>query len=95
MVGTDDLIKKAREYAKLAEKATPGPWRVNTRYDLPSIDGPEYSVIGGECDDSGATAWLDGDKADLALAAAAPDMAQLIAKMADALEKSPGNEDQT
>ena len=87
MADTADLIRRARELAKLAEKATPGPWyarpnpewhrapwRVDTRERLPEDRYDDGNVC------------LAG-KHNALLIAAAPEMARLLGQLADELER--------
>ena len=83
-----DLIRRARELAKLAEKATPGPWAIVEtsgllihRGDMAYCDEPECS-----CMDDGYIATA-GRQADAKLIQAAPDMALLLGQLADELER--------
>lgn len=82
------------DVAKLAEAATPGPWKVefwprDDKFDYLKISSGEREVVGG----CGCCGSPGGDNfADVAFVAAAHDMADLIARMdevikaADALE---------
>jgi len=74
---TSDLIRRARELARLAEKATPGPWiedgdGVSTSFSSPAGD---VAVACTVCNDT-----------DRSLIAAAPDMARLLGQLADELD---------
>ena len=87
-----DLIEKARKFAALAEKATPGPWKVmGDKKPLigvesdPTLGKHGKVVIDGDCD--GRRVWLNAKKVDLHLCAAAPEMAKLLGEMADRLER--------
>lgn len=87
MGDTKDLITRARQFAALAEKATPGPWKKNgcdcvysARTPNPGRN-PEGLVFISDV----ALRSADHD-----LIAAAPDMARLLGEMADALEQSSG-----
>jgi len=80
-----DLIRRARELARLAEKATPGPWKLiwhgNERYPFPLTVHTEDDCY-----------WITRDgtvssEANARLIAASPGMARLLAEMADALER--------
>ena len=75
-----DLIRRARELARLGEWATPGPWSVvecDKQLDLYRVSGPtEIDYVDGD--------YLTG--VDAELIAAAPDMAALLRQLADALE---------
>lgn len=91
-----DLIKRAREFAALAEKATPGPWKVlidegafiGTEGD-PSTGRRSQVVIDGGCEDPVRNyTWLEAEEEDLKLAAASWSMAKLLAEMADKLERT-------
>ncbi len=75
-----DPIQRAREFAALADKATPGPWMVVFNGGA-FITAEEVIVL-----DGANSAGLDAKEEDLAIAAAAPDMAKLLAEMADELE---------
>ncbi len=78
MADTTDLIRRARELAKLAEKATPGPW----------FEDPFRMEIYGK----DHTAWVakttDWDRP---LLIAAPEMARLLGQLADELERLSGD----
>ena len=84
MVETDELIKKAREYARLAEKATPAPWFV--------IDDIDSANLGRAVVGDGWRVALCNTReekqndADATLIAAAPEMALLLAEMASEIE---------
>jgi len=85
MSDASDLIRRAREMAKLAEEATPGPWRIGEgeakrrRYrTVMSQSG--FRLL------SMRTNYLERD-ADARLIAAAPDMARLLGQLADELER--------
>jgi hypothetical protein len=84
-----DLIRRARELAALADNATPGPWKVDCTYNEPVIvtdsQHPE-DVVGATTEDSAIGGWLDATDADLLLIAAAPEMARLLKQMAEELE---------
>jgi hypothetical protein len=78
------LIKRAREFAALADKATPAPWKLiwhgNERYPFPLTVLTEDDCC-----------WITRDgtvssEANARLITAAPDMARLLGEMADALE---------
>jgi len=71
------LIQRAREFAALADKATPGPWYV-MGYALRQR-GSGYRIAGFD---------LPPDVEEEDLIAAAPDMAKLLAEMADRLERT-------
>jgi len=70
-----DLIERARKFAALADKATPGPWYI-MGYALRQR-GSGYRIAGFD---------LPPDVEEEDLIAAAPDMAKLLAEMADELE---------
>jgi len=84
-----DMIQKAREFAALADKATPGPWSAEIevsgkfvhRADQEYCDDPNCG-----CLEAGFVASTES-KEDATFIAAAPDMAKLLAEMADELEK--------
>ena len=80
-----DLIEKARKFAALAEKATPGPWEWEGPF-LDSLQGDNAIIT-----EHGASYM---DRNDLKkysmtkrLIAAAPEMAELLGEMADRLER--------
>jgi len=77
----DNLIKRARELAKLREKATEGPWEVH------EISGG-YWITGGRLPDFESVGEMIGRAtyANSALITAAPEMAGLLEQMADELE---------
>jgi len=82
-----DLIERAHKFAALAEKATAGPWVVRDGY-IGAKDDMSAVVLDGDCGEYsryGSRLW--GKHEDLVLATAAPEMAQLLAEMADELEK--------
>ena len=88
MNSAENMIKRARELAKLAEKATPGPWVIVEisgllihRGDMAYCDGPECS-----CMDDGYIATAER-QTDAKLIQAAPDMALLLGQLADELER--------
>ncbi|RMH78256.1 MAG: hypothetical protein D6681_20180 [Calditrichaeota bacterium] len=72
---TETLLKRARELAALAEKATPGPWHAYDRGTGWDIEETEPPIRG-----------MFEQEADARLAAAAPEMARLLCEMADLLE---------
>ena len=80
-----DLIEKARKFAALAEKATPGPWEWDGPF-LDSLQGDNAIIT-----EHGASYMDRGDlkKYDMTkrLIAAAPEMAKLLGEMADRLER--------
>ena len=88
MATTDDLIKRARELAALADIATPGPWsseveatrRLVHKADVGYCDAPECW-----CLEDGLIATVERE-GDAPLIAAAPEMAMLLRQMAAALE---------
>jgi len=90
-----DLIQRAREFAALADKATPGPWEVHAN-DQRTSDGEGFLDgwnIGMRYGDKGQIvdfvrigAYQYGEP-EAHLVAAAPDMAKLLAEMADELER--------
>jgi len=87
MIETKPLITRARELAKLREKATPGPWVIYWEQDAIAYPGDiivsyraahtDYSVI--------THGVYNSPVAELI--AAAPEMAQLLGEMGDAVEK--------
>jgi len=82
-----DLIQKAREFAALADKATPGPWAwVNWSarpHVCPGVIGDRLGVSV-----SAHRTRADREDADGMLIAAAPEMAKLLAEMADEQERT-------
>ena len=87
-MATTGLIRRARELAKLAEKATPGPWAIVEisgllihRGDMAYCDESECSCI-----DDGYIATAER-QTDAKLIQAAPDMALLLGQLADELER--------
>ena len=80
-----DLIERARKFAALADKATPGPWAwVNWSarpHVCPGVIGDRLGVSV-----SAHRTRADREDADGMLIAAAPEMAQLLAEVADELE---------
>jgi len=72
-----DLIQRAREFAALADKTTPGPWYI-MGYALRQRSSG-YRIAGFD---------LPPDVEEGDLIAAAPDMAQLLAEMADEAERT-------
>ncbi len=87
MPDTTDLIRRARELARLAEKATPGPWAIIElsrllvhRGDIEYCDDPECS-----CLDDGIIASTEKEE-DAVLVRAAPEMAHLLGQLADELD---------
>ena len=87
-----DMIALARELAKLAEKATPGPWAAHvipnsTDMWVAGALSPEgYADI---CDvKTGLTRGPVETAANAKLIAATPEMARLLSEMANELEKA-------
>ena len=79
-----DLIRRARELAKLAEGATPGPWLVESPgrvYACEVRHKPSAYLVAAVI-----TPYKD-TSADARLIAAAPDMARLLVQLADELER--------
>jgi len=86
------ILERARELAALAEKATRGPWRVGKCYGAVVADYPIGDVRGA--DDDNAVADYGGhlvgesiSSKNCPLIAAAPEMAELLGKLADKLEE--------
>ena len=90
MADTTDLIRRARELAKLAEKATPGPWHpVDSTLSAPLLgrtvvinhsDGVSSMQIRSRAE---SRAPLEND---LRLICATHAMARLLGELADELE---------
>jgi len=80
-----DLIEKARKFAALAEKATPGPWEWDGPF-LDSLQGDNVIIT-----EHGASYMDRGNLKKYAmtkrLIAAAPGMAKTLGEMADRLER--------
>lgn len=81
-MSTIDLIRRARELAKLAEKATPGPWRLDSDGD---------TVFGGTEDIKVIVSTEPGvletpDEYDLKLVAASWEAVRLLGQLADELD---------
>lgn len=76
---TYNLVKRARELAKLAEKATPGPWSHIGNGRIAQIDRAVAMVHNYNLHPQHGVA-------DAELIAAAPEMADLLAKLADELD---------
>ena len=85
----NEMIKRARELAALAEGATPGPWVQEwmTQDEDGQLQEPE--LTGYVVDTSPFMNEVANcrDMGDTALVAAAPEMAALLEKMADELER--------
>lgn len=84
-----DLIKRARELAALASDATPGPWSVyNDQIGNRHLSVRHYfeAVSVNVCELYGD----DRGRADAALIAAAPEMAELLRKLATQVELMEG-----
>ncbi len=81
-----NLIKRAREFAKLTKNATEGPW-----YSIPD---PEYRGACCRIDNKPDARWSNFGQIcytsprNAPLIAAAPEMAELLKVMADRLEES-------
>jgi len=87
MTDTNDLIKRARKLAVLADKATPGPWGVDAIGDDRFwIVARRFWVITETLRNKYRLEYPYGYRDDAELMAAAPDMAKLLREMADALE---------
>jgi len=83
MTENTDLIRLARELARLRKEATPGPWKVVDENGIQSVSENKSILVDFPCE---GLHW-NGSYDDVYLAAAAPEMAELLEKMADALEK--------
>jgi len=84
-----ELIRRARELAALADGATPGPWRwMYADTLLESADGRrtvlDHSMLCDEC----VQRSVDPSERDARLIEAAPEMAALLRQLADALEEA-------
>jgi hypothetical protein len=80
---TTDLIKRARELAAPADEATPGPWELcGTR----GLDLAEGVTNNGVYVEYGRVYTTQPDR-DAELIAAAPEMAEMLRQLADALEE--------
>lgn len=85
------MIERARELARLAENATPGPWYVGAesfidkpwRWVRSKNDGE--CVVGQYDHEEGGVVRCE---ADAKLIAAAPEITELLCEMADALERA-------
>lgn len=84
----NDLIARARKLASLARNATPSPWKIVEasglfvhRGDMGYCDDPECG-----CLKSGMIAHTQKEE-DAKLIAVAPEMAMLLCKLSDELEK--------
>jgi hypothetical protein len=86
MSDVHDLIRRARELAALADKATPGPWRAAQAKSGPFKLPPWWYVMGLPVDGP-STGGDYYSEADAKLVATSPDMAHLLAEMADELEQ--------
>lgn len=75
-----ELIRRARELASLAEKATSGPW--SAHWSLRLEMRPSLGVVVTDKDD-----WDPRAPYDARLIAAAPEMAHLLGKIANLIEK--------
>lgn len=77
----NDMIERAKRMARLADKATSGPWRLRYKEGdkvIRLIDQYE-NFVGVEAHKNALTNAL--------LAAAAPEMAKLLGQMADEIER--------
>jgi len=84
-----EMVRKAKEFAALAEKATPGPWVWDSGVGAPVLlgaDETEWVLKEELVYDNGFGESIPSDE-DMALIAAAPDMARLLAEMAEVLER--------
>ena len=85
MSNVRSLIKRAREFAALEEKATPGPWEWK-RWGIFSLAALRY-VLTSETNPEAEQRPVAGNDADYDLLEAAPEMATLLRQLADALEE--------
>lgn len=75
-----EIVQHARRLAALADKATPGPWKVHWGSRL--MMRPSLGVVVTDKDD-----WDPRAPYDARLIAAAPEMAHLLSEMANVVEK--------
>lgn len=84
----EQMIERTRELAALSEKARPGPWHV--------IPNPEWGNADCRIDSNPDAPWENFGQIcytspnNAALIAAAPEMAKLLAHMADRIEELEG-----
>ena len=84
----NDMIARARELAKLAEKATPRPWVMFTFREMPPLGSGQY-IASTRAHEIRRHHEVGGDdKKNAELIAAAPEMAKLLGEMANELEKA-------
>jgi len=82
----DELIRRARELAELKKYTTPRPWRVEKRENCYWITSKKLWVIAEIVKNNYRKDYQYTYETDAVLLAAAPEMADLLKKMADALE---------
>lgn len=87
MANIKEVIKRARELAKLREKATPGPWEVKIIKDYPCLVLAIPHLSGSGAATIDRRFIHDRSDANAHLIAVAPEMAELLERMADELEK--------
>jgi len=75
MPSTHDLIRRARELAKLREKATPGPWKKTN-----------LSFVRSQVDMSPVASTYTDEQANAKLIAVAPEMAALLERLVETLQ---------
>ena len=76
MADTADLIRRAQELAKLAEKATPGPWE--------RVGG---AAVRERTDSRLIASVYANAQQNANLIASAPEMARILSQLADELER--------
>ena len=84
---TYNLVKRARELAKLTEKATPGPWKKH------GCDCVYSAKIPNPGRNPGGLVFISDvalRSADHDLIVAVPEMARLLGQLADELERLSG-----
>lgn len=84
---TSGLVRRARELAALARKATPGPWRVFDRDAFPRMGACQHIATLNRWKILRMYQIESDDRANAELISAAPEMARLLAEVADALER--------
>ena len=83
----NDMIERARALARLAEKATPGPWGVDKKAnDRYWITARRFWVLAEILRNSHRATYPYSYGADAKLIAAAPEMAKLLGGMADRID---------